>query len=133
MGTLLFWFYPGDFSNQECDTLRSCLYVTINFGLRSSGGVGDYAGMEPSALMLGRFLIDLGYFLIVLIVLMNVIFGIILDTFSELRSDKMERLRDTTEVCFICGIEKITFDRASEAGHNGFRRHIKDDHYMWNY
>ena len=60
-----------------------------------------------------RVIVDLGYFLIVLIVLLNIMFGIIIDTFSELRSAKVARLQDTTQRCFICGIDKNTFDRAA--------------------
>lgn len=79
-----------------------------------------------------RYILDLLYFLIVLIVLLNVIFGIIIDTFGDLRTKKIERQLDTTEKCFICGIDKQVFDRASETL-NGFKSHIKLDHNMWNY
>ena len=43
----------------------------------------------------------------------------------------MERLEDTTEVCFICGIDKLTFDR-NDTDH-GFAKHIRTEHNMWNY
>ena len=68
----------------------------------------------------------------VLIILLNVIFGIIIDTFGSLRNAKAVRERDTSELCFICGIEKQIFDRASDEP-NGFLTHIKIDHNMWNY
>jgi hypothetical protein len=58
----------------------------------------------------GRAWLDLSYYLVVVIVLLNVIFGIIIDTFSELRNQKQERARDTLGRCFICGIDKHTFD-----------------------
>ena len=60
------------------------------------------------------------------------VFGIIIDTFSELRSDKTERLRKTENYCFICGIDKLKFDRNSD-GATGFKDHIQNDHYMWDY
>jgi inositol 1,4,5-triphosphate receptor type 3 len=46
--------------------------------------------------------------------------------------EKLERNRDTLEVCFICGINKQVFDRASDEP-EGFKTHIKVDHNMWNY
>ena len=61
------------------------------YGLRLSGGIGDIMKHTWST----RLWIDFLYFLLVLIVLLNVIFGIIIDTFSDLRSQKMERLRKT--------------------------------------
>ena len=64
-------------------------------------------------------------------VLHNVVMGIIVDTFSELREEKIERLRDTTETCFICGFDKQVFDRDKES--EGFSAHVKKEHCMWNY
>merc|ERR1711998_555975 len=94
------------------------------------GGMMDPLGNYD--LSTGRMTMDLMYFVVVLVILLNVVFGIILDTFSELRTEKNDRMQDTLEVCFICGIEKETFDKSSN-DHQGFRRHIKEDHYMWNY
>jgi hypothetical protein len=41
------------------------------------------------------------------------------------------RLADTTERCFICGIEKNTFNRTLDR--DAFRQHVKDDQNLWNY
>jgi len=79
-----------------------------------------------------RLWIDLLYFVFVLVVLLNVVFGIIIDTFSELRQKKMERLSDTFGTCFICGQAKEIFDKAAASPH-GFKEHIVNDHKMWNY
>ena len=79
-----------------------------------------------------RMSVDMLFFLVVMVVLLNVIFGIIIDTFGDLRTKKIERLQDTTEKCFICGIDKPVFDRASDTP-NGFKTHIRFDHNMWNY
>ena len=119
---------------EACDALWSCMMLTMNFGMRLSGGVGDFLGMDAVGLArpYTRFILDMLYFLVVLIVLLNIIFGIIIDTFSDLRVSKLDRLKATTEKCFICDLDKLGFDRASPQP-NGFKRHIKNDHYMWNY
>jgi len=119
---------------EACDELMSCMMLTMNFGMRLSGGVGDYLGMDATGLAkpYTRFMLDMLYFLIVLIVLLNIIFGIIIDTFSDLRVSKLERIKATTEKCFICDLDKLGFDRHSSQP-NGFRRHIRSDHNMWNY
>ena len=49
-----------------------------------------------------------------------------------MRNAKLARQLDTEKICFICGIDKQTFDRASDEP-NGFLTHIKIDHNMWNY
>ena len=112
----------------DCINLFNCLKATIGYGLRYAGGIGE----QMTHTLGPRYIVDTLYYLIVLIVLLNIIFGIIIDTFSELRALKMERQRDTTEKCFTCGIDKQIFDRSSDTL-DGFKRHIKLDHNMWNY
>jgi len=114
--------------HNSCTTLFSCYKVTLGNGLRMAGGIGEIFIHTLDE----RFVLDVLFSLIVLIVLLNVMFGIIIDTFGELRTQKAERMEDTTGVCFICGIDKQVFDRASDGVH-GFGDHIKKDHHMWNY
>lgn len=111
---------------EDCRSLKRCFAVTAMYGMRLSGGIGDILTHTWSA----RLWVDFLYFFIVLIVLLNVVFGVIVDTFSDLRSRKKERLRSTLANCFICGLDNMTFDRIAPGG---FRRHIHEDHYMWNY
>lgn len=72
---------------------------------------------------------EFSYFVVVVTVLLNVIFGIIVDTFAQLRHNNLETLHDMENSCFICSIDRFTFDRVAQ----GFEEHIKMDHYMWNY
>jgi hypothetical protein len=80
-----------------------------------------------------RYVIDNLFFFIIIIILLNVIFGIIIDTFSDLRTKKIKMQEDTTQRCFICGIDKHVFDRAIDQQQRGFKHHITQDHNMWNY
>ena len=64
--------------------------------------------------------------------MLNIIFGIIIDTFSGLRSEKNDRAFKTTETCFVCSLGRQVFDRAANSP-DGFKRHIREDHHMWNY
>ncbi len=70
--------------------------------------------------------------MIVLVILVNAFLGMIIDTFGSLRAEKMVRMKDTLEVCFICNMEKQIFDRASDDS-EGFKTHVKIDHNIWNY
>lgn len=80
-----------------------------------------------------RAVLDISFFMVVMTILLNVIFGIIIDTFGSLREEKDNRESVTVNFCFVCGIDKQTFDRAATDGADGFRRHIRFDHCMWNY
>jgi hypothetical protein len=125
----IFRFYRQETQTQtECYTLWNCVKYTFVYGLTQGGGITDVMVHRTEI----RFLLDLSFFLVVTIALLNIIFGIIIDTFSEMRAAKEEILKDTYGVCLICGIEGVIFDRASDTG-NGFKQHIKEDHHMWNY
>ena len=51
-------------------------------------------------------------------------FGIIIDTFGDLRAKEKEKVDDMRELCFICNLERAEFDRHGA----GFANHIRNDH-----
>ncbi len=53
-----------------------------------------------------------------------VVFGIIIDTFSDLRGQAKEKSDEMMSYCFICNIDRGELDK--EAG--GFEPHVKKDH-----
>ena len=69
------------------------------------------------------------YWVVVITVLLNLIFGIIIDTFSELRTLHAANKNMMENTCFICGVDRFTFD----AKGGGFNRHTAHDHNMWMY
>jgi hypothetical protein len=130
-----FQYYSEDFGMDDfgmgdayrvCKTLWGCFLFCFGYGLRFGGGLADI--MKTSFNI--RYLYDFMFFLIINLILLNVVFGIIIDTFGELRAEKEENDTKTTEICFICNIDKEVFDRVAPSG---FRRHIQHDHKMWNY
>jgi hypothetical protein len=46
---------------------------------------------------------DLLFFFIVIIIVLNLIFGVIIDTFADLRSEKQKKEEVLKTTCFICG------------------------------
>ena len=113
-------------TKNDCDTLLHCMQTCLSYGLRYGAGINEQLNHTLDT----RYVVDVFYFFIIMIIMLNVIFGIIIDTFSDLRSKKNERIQDTTEVCLICSIDKQTFDRADDSS-VGFRNHVKNDHNMW--
>ena len=59
----------------------------------------------------------------VVIILLNVVFGIIIDTFGELRADKAMKRSHMENTCFICGIDRFTFDHKGAGFEACPRRH----------
>merc|ERR1712070_195878 len=89
--------------------------------------MGDYLqGRSPAEKpnFLARFFFDLAFF-----ITMNIIFGIIIDTFSAMREMTEMKINDMKTVCFICSIDRYTFDKQGTP----FDIHIKEEHNMWKY
>jgi hypothetical protein len=111
-----------------CTNLFDCTKFCISYGLQNGGGISDNMLHAKG----WRLVLDLAWFIVVLVVFINIIFGIVIDTFSSLRAEKNERAANTTAFCFICSIPRQIFDRNSDVP-DGFKNHIKHDHNMWSY
>jgi inositol 1,4,5-triphosphate receptor type 1 len=88
-----------------CDSLIMCIITTLNQGLRNGGGIGDVL-RSPSAVepkYLPRVIYDLVFYFVVIIIILNLIFGVIIDTFADLRSEKQQKDEILKNTCFICG------------------------------
>ncbi|XP_063153704.1 inositol 1,4,5-trisphosphate receptor type 3 [Candoia aspera] len=120
-----------DNTERACDTLLMCIVTVLNHGLRNGGGVGDIL-RKPSkdeSLFPARVIYDLLFFFIVIIIVLNLIFGVIIDTFADLRSEKQKKEEILKTTCFVCGLERDKFDNKTVS----FEEHIKFEHNMWNY
>uniref|UniRef100_A0AAZ3S9P8 Inositol 1,4,5-trisphosphate receptor n=1 Tax=Oncorhynchus tshawytscha TaxID=74940 RepID=A0AAZ3S9P8_ONCTS len=116
---------------RSCDSLLMCIVTVLSHGLRSGGGVGDVL-RKPSKeepLFAGRVIYDLLFFFLVIIIVLNLIFGVIIDTFADLRSEKQKKEEVLKTTCFICGLERDKFDNKTVT----FEEHIKVEHNMWHY
>ena len=77
-----------------------------------------------------RALFDFAFFLIIVVIILNIVFGIIIDTFAQLRDQKHSIEEDTRKYCLICGQAANLFDRSVEGG---FSQHVAEAHNMWQY
>uniref|UniRef100_A0A672NV96 Inositol 1,4,5-trisphosphate receptor n=1 Tax=Sinocyclocheilus grahami TaxID=75366 RepID=A0A672NV96_SINGR len=120
-----------DNTERACDTLLMCIVTVLNHGLRNGGGVGDVL-RKPSKnepLFPARVVYDLLFYFIVIIIVLNLIFGVIIDTFADLRSEKQKKEEILKTTCFICGLERDKFDNKTVS----FEEHIKFEHNIWHY
>lgn len=114
-----------------CDTLFMCIITTLNRGLRNGGGIGDVL-RSPSPLephYLSRVLYDMLFFFLLIVITLNLIFGVIIDTFADLRSQKQQKDETLRNTCFICGLERSAFNNKATS----FDEHIRYEHNMWHY
>ncbi|XP_047355649.1 inositol 1,4,5-trisphosphate receptor isoform X10 [Vespa velutina] len=126
----------GEIKERACDSLVMCIVTTLNQGLRNGGGIGDVLRAPSSTvisfcepLFVARVVYDLLFFFIVIIIVLNLIFGVIIDTFADLRSEKQQKELILKNTCFICGLNRSAFDNKTVS----FEEHVKHEHNMWHY
>jgi hypothetical protein len=90
------FFFDKFSSNQpgavyyNCTQMWDCVLYVFNYGLRSGGGIGEVTiGIDPldnnSGPYVAKFVFDVAFFMMINVISLNIIFGIIVDTFAELR------------------------------------------------
>ena len=94
-----------------CHTLYECFVTIGRWGLLDT--IGQFIPQRSMSFTgeLDRIIFDLLFFIVVNTILLNIVFGIIVDTFSQLRDEKCEQEKDMKNYCFICGLENYVFDR----------------------
>ncbi|KAL4462524.1 hypothetical protein ABPG74_000354 [Tetrahymena malaccensis] len=132
--------YYGDYDDR-CESLLYCFLTTFDQTFKPNGGVGGFLTSNPAQAnvtsntakySMSRFIFDQLFQYVLLNIMINIVVGIIIDTFGVLRETSNEQQEDMLNFCYVCGIERTTFDRKSDSG-KGFIKHIKFNHYMWNY
>ncbi len=68
-----------------CMTMLQCFTQLVNLGLRNGGGIGDSTlpiGYYDKEKYFIKFAYDCSYHILVIIVMINILFGVIIDTFA---------------------------------------------------
>lgn len=115
-----------------CKSIIQCFISFFNYGVRNGGGIGDImpkVRFEPISQYIGRFFIDMLFFIIIILLFLNMINGIIIDTFSALREDLEAKAYDVENNCFICNLDKTTLERRKI----NFDFHFNKQHYIKDY
>merc|ERR1711924_172357 len=99
------------------------------------GSIGDFLGeIEWHNEKWGmRMFWDLAFFVLITVCMLNIVFGIMVDTFAELRTAKEELQSIMNNRCFICGMSRYELDQKTSDEHAGFKQHIRDEHHLWMY
>ena len=124
-------YFGSDYPVGMCYSIYSCLLYSMDLGIRNGGGIADSMDLleleDPN--YFSKQFFGLSYFMLINIVSMNIIFGIIIDTFAELRDAQNTRDEDLKNVCFICGYERDVFEKQGKS----FDKHVTHEHNPVNY
>ena len=140
MSNLAFFFFNSDYieeldyyDDNYCKSLKFCVFNAIDNGLRARGGIGDsgkrISFMKNKSHYIERLILDDIFFLLVVIILIDLVFGIIIGEFDALRGQEQKYETDRLYQCFICHVNKNTLEKNRQ----NFYIHVNKIHNMWNY
>jgi inositol 1,4,5-triphosphate receptor type 3 len=140
MSNLAFFFFNSDYieeldyyDDNYCKSLKFCVFNAIDNGLRARGGIGDsgkrISFMKNKNHYIERLILDDIFFLLVVIILIDLVFGIIIGEFDALRGEEQKHETDRLYHCFICHVNKNTLEKNRQ----NFYVHVNKIHNMWNY
>ncbi|XP_070173522.1 inositol 1,4,5-trisphosphate-gated calcium channel ITPR3-like [Littorina saxatilis] len=115
-------------NGQQCSTAYECFAAVVHHGV-PEGMYQTFEQTQSFTRTLAIAAYTLMFFIIISLIGLNIISGIIIDTFSELRDAKWRIDEDMKRTCFMCSLESYHFER--EPG--GFEKHVKREHNQWNY
>ena len=104
----------GDKIENFCQNLLECTINIFNHGVRAGGGIGDLLEAKSYSdkyLYFLRFFCDLIFYIVVMLLSLNIISSIIVNTFSQIREDSNQKEEDMKNRCFICNISRIEFQK----------------------
>ncbi|RHY36236.1 hypothetical protein DYB25_000859 [Aphanomyces astaci] len=130
-------------SELQCSSLMQCYFTFMHYGLLSGGGIGDYISntlAHPLDYATGtmfheRLVFDLAFYIFILVLLINLIMGIIIDSFTSLRESSERKLEIEMNTCLVCNDSKDDIEYRGILGGftNNFKRHTETEHNLWNY
>ena len=128
---IVFVYFRTDYQNftDENNSMFDSVLLAFTFGIRATEGLGQVMFDSTG----NRMILDVVIYFVIVVILRNIFFGIIINTFGELRNVKEEREEHVSNRCFICGIDRHEFDKRLTKEVCDFRTHRADTHNMWNY
>jgi len=121
-----------DSTGHFCGSMLQCYLTIFSVGIRRGGGIADDLLKRPWVpfdIFIKRFFYDMTFHLLILLIMLNVIISVIIDTFSDLRIKHDSRIYDVNNTCFICGLNRLDFEEKRIK----FNDHVSHEHNIWNY
>ena len=137
---MAYFFFNQDFSQEieymddnVCKTLIFCFLNALDSGLRARGGIADSAirlsYSRNKRHYIRRLIMDDFFFILIVIIAIDLVFGIIIGAFNTLRDEEQRHSADRKNHCFICHVNKNTLEKNRQ----NFNEHRTKVHNIWNY
>ena len=132
---IIFYYFQKDMPEYSCQSVIDC-FASIYSNTFSSGGnlgnfISEQGNDDNSEGKITRYLLDISYTIIMVWLVFQMVSGLIVDTFKNLRNDSDEIENDKKNICFICGLDRENIEKYY-LGKDGFNKHL-EDHKITNY
>ena len=134
---LIFYRYYDLMPDYSCDSPLICMLYIYSNTFTSGGNLGNFIDTKKESLNvtgdMERYLLDISYTVIMVYVVWQMVSGLILDAFDNLRGDREEIEEDMEKTCFICGLNREKIEKYY-IGKDGFEKHLQDhsvDNYLF--
>ena len=132
---LIFYRYYDLMPDYSCDSPLICMMYIYSNTFTSGGNLGNFIDTKEESLNvtgdMERYLLDISYTVIMVYIVWQMVSGLILDAFDNLRGDREEIEEDMETNCFICGLNREKIEKYY-LGKEGFEKHLQD-HSVENY
>lgn len=126
---LTFYFFRYDSEGNEiCGSYLNCFTYLFNYGIRA-GGVPFEVKILGQPGFYGEFIFNWVFYFIVILIILNIVNGIIVDKFQDLREKNNEVYEQKENVCFICSLHRSKFETKGI----DFEYHLDQEHNISNY
>ena len=130
--------FPDEYPDNSCYSLLSCFVITIDQTFKNNGGIGPFltpiytynTTTETSSYNIGRLFYDQLFNFMLVILIIQILAGIIIDKFGEIREGAEEMQEELNTKCIMCGETGETIERVTA---KPFVEHKEDIHNLWNY
>ena len=90
-----YWHFYSDYEDKTCDNLLTCVIVNIDQTFKNDGGIGGFLNdsydfdidKNESSVSYARIIFDNVFNFIIMMLIVELLAGIIIDKFSELREN----------------------------------------------
>jgi hypothetical protein len=125
-----FYLFRSDFYNKEtdenlCSSFLHCFLTLITNGIRAGAGLGfPLQSIRNKQQYFSKFIFEWIFYFSIILIMINVINGIIVDTFQALREQSNKKEDIQKNVCYICSINRSKFEtRGISFHHHKFVEH----------
>ncbi len=131
-------YYPEMYKDYTCYSLLSCFVITLDQTFKNNGGFGAFmtsiytsdTDNQTTSYNVGRLIFDQLSNFILLILIVQILAGLIIDKFGEIREDSENMEEELKSNCIICGEKGDAIERKTG---KTFDQHKEELHNLWCY